>query len=81
MLYPHLTPPSQNTSESDISDNFLEPDYNDTDDEFGISLERPPSRPILNYGIFLLASPRGRTEKGRDLQGVVSFVVKYLGRY
>ena len=29
----------------------------------------------------LLASPRGRAEKGRDLQGVASFVIKYLGRY
>ena len=26
-------------------------------------------------GIFLLASPRGRAEKGRNLHGVVSFVV------
>ena len=31
--------------------------------------------------IFLLASPRGRAEKGRNLQGVVLFVVKYPGRY
>ena len=40
-----LTPPSQNTSESDISDDFLEINYDDTDDEFGIPLEWPPSRP------------------------------------
>ena len=32
-------------------------------------------------GIFLLTSPRGRAEKGRNLQGVVLLVVKYLGRY
>ena len=32
-------------------------------------------------GISLLTSPRGRTEKGRNLQGVVLFVVKYLVRY
>ena len=32
-------------------------------------------------GISLLRSPRGRAEKGRNLQGVVLFVVKYLGRY
>ena len=31
--------------------------------------------------IFLLASLRGRAEKGRNLQGVVLFVIKYLGRY
>ena len=32
-------------------------------------------------GICLLVSPRGRAEKGRNLQSVVLFVVKYLGRY
>ena len=32
-------------------------------------------------GIFLLAFPRGRAEKGKNLQGVVLFVEKYLGRY
>ena len=31
-------------------------------------------------GIFLLTSPIGRAEKGRNFQGVVSFVVKSLGR-
>ena len=41
-----LTPPNQNTSESNNSDNFFEPDYGD---EFGIPLERPPSRPMVNY--------------------------------
>ena len=43
-----LTPPNQDTSESDNFDNFLETDYNDTNDKFGIPLERPPSRPMVN---------------------------------
>ena len=37
------------TSESDNSNNFSELDYNDTDDEFVIPLEWPPSRPMVNY--------------------------------
>ena len=45
----YLTPPTQNTSESDISDNFFDPNYDDTDDNYGILLEWPPSRPMVNY--------------------------------
>ena len=44
-----LTPPTQNTSESDISDNFSDPNYDDTDDDYGIPFEWPPSRPMVNY--------------------------------
>ena len=44
-----LTPPTQNTSESDISNDFLDPNYDDTDDEYGIPFEWTPSRPMLNY--------------------------------
>ena len=33
----------------DISDNFSDPNYNDTDDDYGILFERPPSRPMVNY--------------------------------
>ena len=40
-----LTPLSQNTSELDISDDF----YEDTDDDYGIPLQWPPSRPMVNY--------------------------------
>ena len=44
-----LTPPTQNTSESDISNNFSDPNYDDTDDDYGIPFEQPPSRPLVNY--------------------------------
>ena len=44
-----LTPPTQNTSESDISNNFSDPNYNNTDDDYGIPFERPPARPMVNY--------------------------------
>ena len=44
-----LTPQSQNTSELDISDNFSDPNYDDTDDDYGIIFEWPPSRPMVNY--------------------------------
>ena len=44
-----LTPPNQDTSEFDNSNNFLKPDYNDTNDGFGIPLEWPPSRPMVIY--------------------------------
>ena len=44
-----LTPPTQNTSESDISDDFLDPNYDDTNDDYGIPFEQPPSRPMVNY--------------------------------
>ena len=34
-----LSPPTQNTSESDISDHFLDPNYDGTDDDYGIHFE------------------------------------------
>ena len=40
-----LSPPTQNTSESDISDHFLDPNYNDTDDDYGIPFEGHPLDP------------------------------------
>ena len=39
-------PPNQNTSQSDNSDNFFEKDSND---DFSIPFEWPPSRPMINY--------------------------------
>ena len=37
-----LTPPM-------TSNDFLDPNYDDTDDDYGIPLEWPPSRPMVNY--------------------------------
>ena len=45
-----LTPPTQHTSELDISDNFSDPNYDDTDHDYGIPFEWLPSRPMVNYG-------------------------------
>ena len=44
-----LTLPTQNTSESDISDNFSDPNYENTDDDYDIPFEWPPSRPMVYY--------------------------------
>ena len=44
-----LTPPTQNTSESDISNDFSDPNYDDTDDDYGSPFEQPPTRPMVNY--------------------------------
>ena len=44
-----LTPPTQNTSESDISDDLFDLLYNDTNDNYGIPFEQLPSRPMVNY--------------------------------
>ena len=42
-----LTLPTQNTSESDISDDLFDLIYNNTSDDYGIPLEQPPSRPMV----------------------------------
>ena len=42
-----LTPPTQNTSELDISDNFSDPNYDNTDHDYGIPFEWPPSIEII----------------------------------
>ena len=40
-----LTPPTQNISESDISNDFLHPNYGDTDDDYGIPFDGHPPDP------------------------------------
>ena len=44
-----LTPPTQNASEPDVSDDFFDPNNDDTDDDYGVLLEWLPSRPMVNY--------------------------------
>ena len=51
-----LTLPTLNMSESDISNDLFDPHYDDTDDDYGIPLKRPPSRH------WFLAMSSGSTE-------------------